>query len=142
MPLSNCNMNRKTIFYAILGFLQAFNGLSGLLGGYMLINDPTGNSLNLVLEWLQITPFENYLIPGIILFLFVGMGNVFGFWFTFKKKKKLALVGLVFGLILMVWILLQVALIGYKDFLQPLYFTSGMLQAVAGLALLKQIKKE
>lgn len=134
-------MNKKTTHNAVLGSLQAFNGLSGLLGGYMLINDPTGSSLNMKLEWLQKTPFPNFLIPGIILFLFVGIGNVLGLWITFKKKKKRAQFGLVFGLILMVWIISQVAWIGYKDFLQPLYFTSGLLQAVAGFALVRLINK-
>lgn len=124
-----------------MGILQGFNGLSGLLGGYMLLNDPTGNSLNMKLEWLQKTPFPNFLIPGIILFLFVGMGNVIGLWITFKKHNKCAQVGLVFGLFLMVWIISQVAWIGYKDFLQPLYFTLGLLQAVAGFALAKLLNK-
>jgi hypothetical protein len=134
-------MNRKTTLNAILGVLQTFNGLSGLLGGYMLINDPSGNSLSMKLEWLQKTPFQNYLIPGVVLFLFIGVANIIGLWITFKKNGKRAKYGLVFGLILLVWIISQVAWIGYKDFLQPFYFTSGLLQAISGFALMNLINK-
>lgn len=89
------------------------------------------------LEWLENTPFTDFLFPGIILFLFVGLGNVFGFWLTFKKKNKRAQFGSIFGLILMIWIIAQIAFIGYKDFLQPLYFTSGLFQAITGIAVVR-----
>ncbi len=134
-------MNRKTVLNSIFGVFQAFNGLSGLLGGYMLIKDPTGNSLNMKMEWLKETPFQNFLIPGIVLFLVVGIGNTIGIWTTFKKKNKRSQIGLVFGVILMFWIISQVLWIGYKDFLQPLYFTTGLLQAITGFYLMKLINK-
>lgn len=127
----------KTNLIIILGVLQLFNGLSGLLGGFMLIDDPSGESLSMNLEWLENTPFPDFLIPGIILFLFVGLGNVLGFWFTFKKKNKRAQFASIFGLILMIWIIVQIAFIGYKDFLQALYFTSGLLQAITGFVLIR-----
>lgn len=134
-------MNRKTTLNAVLGLSQVFNGLSGLFGGYMLINDPTGDSLSMQREWLQKTPFPDFLIPGIILFSFIGIGNLIGMWMTFKKKKERAQFGLIFGIILMVWIISQVAWIGYKDFLQPLYFSTGLVQAISGLVLLRLINK-
>ncbi len=130
-------MKTKTKLIIILGGLQLFNGLSGLLGGFMLIDDPSGNNLSMKLEWLNTTPFPDFLIPGIILFLFVGLGNVLGFWLTFKKKNNRAQFASIFGLILMIWIIVQITYIGYKDFLQPLYFTSGLLQAIAGFALIR-----
>ncbi len=130
-------MKLKTNLIIILKVLQIFNGLSGLLGGFMLIDDPSGDSLSMKLEWLERTPFPDFLIPGIILFLFIGLGNVLGFWITFKKKNKRAQYGSIFGLTLMIWIIAQITLIGYKDFLQPLYFTSGLLQAITGFALIR-----
>ncbi|MGM0934920.1 MAG: hypothetical protein ACQEWD_15900 [Bacteroidota bacterium] len=127
----------KTNLIIILGGLQLFNGLSGLLGGFMLIDDPSGDSLSMHPEWLERTVFPNFLIPGIILFLFVGLGNVLGFWLTFKKKNNRSKFGSIFGLILMIWIIAQIAFIGYKDFLQPLYFTSGLFQAIIGIAVVR-----
>lgn len=37
-----------------------------------------------------------------------------------------------FGAIMMTWIVAQVSWIGYKSFLQPLYFSTGLLQFAAG----------
>ncbi len=126
---------------SILAIVQIFHGLSGLFGGLMLLHDPTGQSLSLELEWLQNTPFPNFLIPGIILFIFVGIGNILGFWFTYKKKRKRAQIGIIFGIILMAWIISQLAWIGYKDFLQPLYFSTGLIQTIFGYALIKSLKE-
>lgn len=134
-------MQKSRSLNILLGSLEAINGLSALLGGYILITDPTGQSLGLNREWLQNTPFPDYLIPGIVLFLLIGMTNVWGMWLTFNRKEKRAAFGSVFGLLLMGWIIAQVIWIGYKDFLQPLYFTTGLLQTFAGLALASQLKK-
>ncbi|MCY2688571.1 hypothetical protein [Salinimicrobium sp. TH3] len=134
-------MQKSNILRILLGSLEAVNGLSALLGGFMLIEDPTGESLGLNLEWLQNTPFPNYLVPGIVLFFLIGLTNILGMWLSFNKKKNLAVFGTVFGLVLMGWIIGQVIWIGYQDFLQPLYFTTGLLQTFAGLALASQLKR-
>lgn len=134
-------MQKSRSLNILLGSLQAINGLSALLGGFMLITDSTGQSLGLNPGWLHNTPFPNYLIPGIILFLLIGLFNIWGMWLTFNKKGKRATFGTVFGMILMGWIIVQVIWIGYQDFLQPLYFTIGLLQTFAGLALASQVKK-
>jgi len=134
-------MKRTTTISVVLGSLQAFNGLSGLLGGFGLINDPSGSNLKMQLEWLQQTPFQNFLIPGIVLFLLIGVANTMGAWMTFRKSQKRAPFGAAFGVILMGWIISQVAWIGYKSFLQPLYFTTGLLQAISGIALRALLKE-
>lgn len=133
---------KKSIIYALvaLSVFQAFNGLSGLLGGFMLIKDPSGENLHMQLEWLQGTPFSNFLIPGIILFLVNGVGNMTGFWISIKKKVNAGLIGAVFGAIMMIWITTQVILIGYKDFLQPLYFSTGLIQMILGLIYRSKMK--
>lgn len=105
----------------------------------MLINDPTGGSLHMQLEWLHRTPFENFLIPGILLFLFIGIVNAIGAYFTFRKNNRRPQPGFGSGLILMGWIISQVALIGYKDFLQPLYFMTGLIQTFFGYILMKKM---
>lgn len=69
-------MQKSRFLNILLGSLQAINGLSGLLGGYMLITDPSGEDLGLNPELLQNLPFRNYLIPGIILFFLIGVANV------------------------------------------------------------------
>lgn len=131
-------MNKeKTIKWLVIGLavFQAFNGFSGLLGGFGLIKDPTGQSLSMEQVWLNATPFANFLIPGIVLFIVNGLGNVTGFWATLSKKSKAPEIGVIFGFIMMVWITSQVLWIGYKSFLQPLYFSTGLIQMIFGIFL-------
>ncbi len=134
-------MQKSTFLNGFLGSLQAIKGLSALLGGYMLITDPSGKSLDLNVEWLQTTPFPNYLIPGIVLFLLIGVTNGWGMWFIFNRKENRAAFETLVGLFLLAWIIAQVIWIGYKDFLQPLYFATGLLQTFSGLALTTRRKK-
>jgi hypothetical protein len=122
----------KGLFISLM-IIQIFNGLSGVLGGYMLITDPTGSSLNIPVGWLAGTPFNSYLIPGIVLFILNGIGNLGGAYFTIKHYRRAAEVAIIFGVIMMVWIISQVSFIGFRSFLQPLYFLTGLAQASVGL---------
>ncbi len=55
-------------------FLLAFLGLSAIGGGGALIISPSGKLLGgLPLSLLQNSPFDNFLIPGIILFVVLGL---------------------------------------------------------------------
>jgi hypothetical protein len=55
-------------------FLLAFLGLSAIGGGGALIISPSGKMLGgLPLSLLQNSPFHNFLIPGIILFVVLGL---------------------------------------------------------------------
>lgn len=120
-----------------LAIIQGFNGLSAVVGGFQLMNDPSGMNIGMELDWLQTTPFANYLIPGIVLFAINGIGNFVGLWFTLKKNASAGKIGAVLGAIMVIWILLQVFWIGYKSFLQPLYFGTGLIQLFFGISLMK-----
>ena len=121
--------------------LQVFNGLSALAGGYGLITDPTGKALQMGRSMLANSPFDDFLIPGLILFIINGMGNATGSVLSMTKFKHAASVAAIFGVILMIWIISQVSWIGYQSILQPLYFTAGLAQFLAAYYCIKQHKK-
>lgn len=135
---ANTTTQKMKTAVLITGILQAFNGLSGLAGGFGLIANPDGEALVMSTEWLQSTPFTNFLIPGIVLFTFNGLGNVAGFFATLRKNEKASWIAAVFGAIMMIWIIAQVGWIGYKSFLQPLYFSTGLLQFISGIVWIKK----
>lgn len=54
-------------------FLLAFLGIGAIYGGGSLILYPSGESLKMPLSLLKNSPFNNYLIPGIILFTVLGL---------------------------------------------------------------------
>lgn len=105
---------KKTAVILSLFILVLFQGISGLIGGFGLIADPSGASLQIPIEWLEGSPFHNYLLPGIILFLILGVAPViigFGLW----KEKQWAWVGsFLLGIALVIWIIVEIIVIGYQ----------------------------
>ena len=59
--------------------LLLFNGVGALFGGWSLIVHPDGSGLQLSMDWLRHTPFPDYLIPGVILFIANGLFSVYVF---------------------------------------------------------------
>lgn len=124
---------RGIILYALAAAL-GFQGLSGIAGGIGLVTDPTGGNVQIPLEWLQGSPFDDYLIPGWILLVMLGMGPLIvlgGLWQE-RPWAKLASVGV--GIALVVWIGVEILLIGYhaQPPLQLAYGLLGLL--ILGLA--------
>ncbi|SDJ81829.1 hypothetical protein [Flavobacterium noncentrifugens] len=66
--------------------LLAFLGLSAIGGGGALILSPSGKLLGgLPLQILKHSPFFNFLIPGIILFVILGIWPIVTVWALIKK---------------------------------------------------------
>ncbi|MDB4918658.1 MAG: hypothetical protein JWQ54_641 [Mucilaginibacter sp.] len=57
----------------ILLFLLAFLGLGAIGGGAVLIISPMGALLGMPVSMLERSPFNSFLIPGIILFTMLGL---------------------------------------------------------------------
>jgi hypothetical protein len=62
------NMKTKTARNVLL-FLLMFLALGAIVGGGALIPSPSGELLKMPLSNLGSSPFNSFLIPGIILFL-------------------------------------------------------------------------
>jgi hypothetical protein len=57
----------------LLIVLLAFLGLGAIGGGTVFIISPSGKLMGMPLSMLNPSPFNNFLIPGIILFLVLGI---------------------------------------------------------------------
>jgi hypothetical protein len=118
----------------LLGSLLFIVALNAFGGGYYAI---TG-AKDVPVDWLKGTPFDNYLVPGIILFVVVGgyclyaSISVFKNWLTAKADAFAA------GVIVLAWIIIQVFIIGYVSWLQPAVASIG----VAILALSAQLSSK
>ena len=56
-----------------LALLQAFIAIGALPVGYLFITKPDGSAVGLNVEMLANSPFSDFLIPGIALFIFNGI---------------------------------------------------------------------
>jgi hypothetical protein len=123
--------------------LLIFLSLCGIYGGISLIIDSTGNQLNLSFEGCFYYPFKSFLTPGIIVFLVFGIlpllliiplvkkpnmnwANVFN---IYHRRHWSWTYTLFLGIFLVVWVNLQIWMIGYQSSIQ-------ILQSFYGLAII------
>jgi hypothetical protein len=106
----------------LLIVLQLLLGVGALGGGGQFIAAPDGSIINMPISVLQNSPFKNYLIPGLILFVFVGLFPVavaYSLWKLpawrwpnainpFKKMHWSWAASLAAGAIVLIWITVEV----------------------------------
>jgi hypothetical protein len=112
--------------------LLLVNGLGALFGGWMLISDPTGGALQLPFELIEHTFLKTYFIPGLILFTLIGLLSLVAFLTIVMSFQRAYLFVLAEGLMLMVWISMQIILIRETHPLQFVYMGVAVLLLTAG----------
>lgn len=106
------NMNtKKTKVYRILAIsLLFFLGFWALLGSSALLADPTGTLLQIPLEYLKDTSFEDYLIPAIVLLLTIGISSIVIATTVIRKIKNYPFFIMIQGTLLLFWLTAQLLL--------------------------------
>lgn len=127
------NTKAKGKVYIGLGSLQAFISLGALVGGFMLVKDPSGSALGVPLSLLEGSPFSDFLIPGIFLLAVNGVGSMIGAGLSFTRGRYTQEIAIVLGAILVAWIVIQVIIIRSFSWMHILYFILGVLELGIGL---------
>ena len=138
--MNNAIIN-KLIRYA-LGLLQIFVAITAVLGGFGLVSDPSGTKMNVPLELLKNSPFTNYLIPGLVLLIVIGVGHVLAGIVTFLRNKNAGNLAVFLGAFLTLYLTIEVGVIGLQNFSQPLYFIFGVVELIFGFKLSKSGKAD
>lgn len=127
----------KTIrFISII--LLLFVGLNALSGGYLLINDPSGSSLGMTIRQIYPSVFDDFLIPGILLFVFIGVACILTAFFVILEWKNYADLVILQGMILSVWIIVELFFFDKVYFLQYIFVGIGLFLFAVGIRI-KQI---
>ena len=131
----------RPIAVRVLVTLLVFQGLSGVAGGYGLTRDPTGSAVGLDLRWLEGSPFPDYLVPGVVLLLALGIVPLVVAAGILWRLRGAWLASLLVGLALINWIGVQVAIIGYisQPPLQLIYGLVGV--GLVATALLPAVRQ-
>jgi len=121
--------------------LEIFLGVGAIGGGAALMLGPRGEIIPLPISALAGTPFGSYLVPGLILFTVLGVGPLGAAALAWRRHPIAPLLALGVGLALLIWIAVQIALIGYSSAppLQAVYLVLGFLIAFVGLGWLRQV---
>ncbi len=135
----------------LLIFLQVFLGIQGIFGGVAFILAPDGSLLQMPFSQLKNTPFSSFLIPGILLFLFLGvypLAEAYGLWKRpawrwpdainpFKDTHWSWAGSLAAGVIAVIWILVQTRWITWGA-LHTLILVMGLV--ILGVTLLPVVR--
>ncbi|MEO6253843.1 MAG: hypothetical protein ABIO79_11080 [Ferruginibacter sp.] len=132
--------------------LFAFLGLGAIGGGGVLIISPSGKLIGMPLSMLSESPFNNFLLPGIILFSILGLVPMLLIIALIRKpKSKLAerinffkdmhwswTYSIYVGLILIFWIQIQMVFLSAVHWLHTFYMFFAV--AIIFVALLPQVR--
>lgn len=110
----------------LLGALLAFGALNAFAGGYYGLSGAEG----VPREWLAGSPFTDYFVPGLFLFVVVGGALALAAVMVFTRHRLATAAALAAATILLAWIVVQVAIIGYVSWMQPATFLAGLLMLV------------
>jgi len=122
MNKSDRRLNTKTI-YRILLILHAFIGIGALFGGLLAIINPSLADFNIPLKK---GPFNDFLIPGLILFFVIGLGDLFCAITAYLKSKLQSYFSGIISTGLMIWIVVQCYMLGEINILHVIYFILGL----------------
>jgi hypothetical protein len=137
----------KPFFRFTLIFLVFFLSAGALYGGLLLIIDPSGGGLRMPLSALADSPFPDYLIPGLILFISMGLFPLTlvyalvtkpawkwaGCLNIYKDRHWSWTYSLYVSIMLVIWIDIEILFLGYGAFIQTFYALLGILMIIVTL---------
>ena len=100
------NPRRAVVLRYALGTLLAFGALNAFAGGYYGLTGAQG----VPREWLRGSPFTDYFVPSLAAFA------------RWRHARPLALAA---GVIVLGWLAIQIAVIGYVSWMQPATAIAG-----------------
>ena len=106
-----------------LSSLLLFMAINALAGGYYAM----AGARNVPLEWLKGSLFDSYFIPGVVLFFGVGASLFIAAIAVFKSSPIDRKAGYTAGAIMLLWLGIQLAIIGYVSWMQPATATAALI---------------
>lgn len=124
----------------MLIFLLAVLGIGAVFGGGSLILDPTGEMIGMPIDVMKVQWFSDYLIPGIILLLVLGVAPLLLMWALIRRPDwrlghKLNLCrtmhwswmfSLYIAFALIIWILVQLYILKAIGVIHIVYLALGV----------------
>lgn len=129
---------RYKITKKVLMFWCLFVAIGAVYGSICMFIDPTGKILSMdgLLPYFSVLPFsdilfQNYIFSGISLLIINGLTNIIAIYFLIKNKKIGIILGAMFGIILMLWIIIQFIVLP-KNLMSMIFFVVGFIQSITG----------
>jgi len=110
----------------LLGAIAAFLALGAIPVGLAFVARPDGSLVGMPVAVLAGTPFRDFTVPGLVLALAVGGSTLAASVLVVRGSPGARRAALAAGVVVMGWIVVQVALIGALSALQPVVGALGL----------------
>lgn len=124
----------KIVLRAVI-LLHIFVGVGALAGGTAAVLNPR-NPMGMSAEYLVNSPFRTFLIPGLFLFVGIGIGSIFAAIALIYRVKYSAYISVFFSFVLAAWIVIQCWMLHSINILHVFYFIFGIFGIIAMCILL------
>ena len=121
--------------------LEILLSIGALGGGLVLMIAPRGEIMPLPLSALAGSPFDTYLVPGLILFAVLGLGPLVAARLAWLRHPLAPTAAFVVGAGLLIWVAVEVAIIGYSNEppLQAIYLVLGAAITVGAIGWVRNV---
>jgi hypothetical protein len=107
--------------------LMLFLTVSAFSGGSVILSDPSGAFMKMSARDLAGSPFSNFLVPGLVLLGVLGFGSLIAALLLWKRPGRISwFFAIGISASLLIWLAVQVVIIGYRGLLQPFYASLGV----------------
>ncbi len=111
----------------LLDILLFFVAITALISGVIIILYPDGSMMQMSTDLLKTSPFKTFLIPGIVLTVFVGGSSAVALVLNILKNKRRYEWAIAAGVMTCGWVIVQMVLINIFFWLQFVYLGIGIL---------------
>jgi uncharacterized membrane protein len=136
MPTTNRVERPAFVWLGVI--LEIATCITAIPVGWMFIGDPSGKVMGLPAGWIEATPFGTYLVPGIYLFAMNGLGMLLLAALTVRRHWIAPWLTGVLGVGLIIWILVQLAVMPETMILQWIFLATGIVLGFVALFWLRR----
>ena len=122
----------------LLIILHAVLGVAAVGAGQGFVRDPSGTALRMTTEWLAGSPFPDFRVPGLFLTFVIGGANLLAAVLLWRRHPGSPVASLATGLLLVAWVAIQTAIIGFRHWSQSIWWVTFVLITMLAIRLVKQ----
>lgn len=111
----------------------ALLALGALGGAAFLVTSPDGSAMQWDVSMLAGSPFPDFFVPGLILGGLFGLGSLAVAAMGLARLRIAPFLAFAIGGAQMIWIVVELAIIGQLSFLHPICFGLGLAIAVSAM---------
>ena len=108
--------------HRLLVGLHAVIGIAAIGAGQAFVRDPSGGALGMSTEWLERSPFPEFRVPGLFLAVVISGTNLMSALALYRRHPLAPPASFATGLLLVAWIAIQTAIIGFRHWSQALWW--------------------